>query len=60
MATPARVAQPFTKGLMMLKRCWPALLLGAVLLSGCGQKGPLYLPGDSAEHPISHNESVHG
>ncbi|MET3999122.1 putative small lipoprotein YifL [Marinobacterium sp. MBR-109] len=45
---------------MMLKRCWPALLLGALLLSGCGQKGPLYLPDEAAAHHISHNESVHG
>ena len=48
------------KGLMMLKRCWPAVLLGALLLSGCGQKGPLYLPDDTAAHHISHNESFHG
>ncbi|MBA4503646.1 lipoprotein [Marinobacterium sp. 3-1745] len=32
----------------MLKRCWPALLLGALLLSGCGQKGPLSLPDNTA------------
>ncbi|MBP0047206.1 lipoprotein [Marinobacterium sp. AK62] len=34
----------------MLKRCWPLFLLGALVLSGCGQKGPLYLPDETAEH----------
>jgi predicted small lipoprotein YifL len=27
-----------------MKRCWPILLLGTLLLAGCGQKGPLSLP----------------
>lgn len=27
-----------------MKRCWPILLLGTLLLVGCGQKGPLTLP----------------
>lgn len=26
-----------------------AVLTGAALLAGCGQKGPLYLPDDSAQ-----------
>lgn len=38
-----------------MKRCWPSLLFWAVvallgigaMLSGCGQKGPLYLPDDN-------------
>ena len=29
-------------------RTLAALLLGAGLLAGCGQKGPLYLPDDEA------------
>jgi|GEM_PF-1470552 predicted small lipoprotein YifL len=51
---------------MMLKRCWPALLLGTLLLSGCGQKGPLYLPDETAANrighsdPINHDESLNG
>ncbi|MDI5883647.1 lipoprotein [Cobetia amphilecti] len=28
-------------------RTFAALLLGAGLLAGCGQKGPLYLPADA-------------
>ncbi|MEQ6917972.1 LPS translocon maturation chaperone LptM [Halomonas aquatica] len=32
-----------------MRRLLPATLaLGLVLLAGCGQKGPLYLPGDEA------------
>ncbi|WP_188748720.1 LPS translocon maturation chaperone LptM [Marinobacterium zhoushanense] len=27
-----------------MKRCWPILILGTLLLVGCGQKGPLSLP----------------
>lgn len=34
---------------MMLKRCWPLLLMGVLIISGCGQKGPLYLPDESAQ-----------
>jgi len=30
-----------------MKRCWPILLLGTLLLVGCGQKGPLFLPQSS-------------
>ena len=30
-------------------RTLAALLLGAGLLAGCGQKGPLYLPADASE-----------
>ncbi|KEA65202.1 hypothetical protein ADIMK_0904 [Marinobacterium lacunae] len=29
-----------------MKRCWPILILGTLLLVGCGQKGPLTLPQD--------------
>ncbi|MBS97975.1 MAG: hypothetical protein CMI01_04800 [Oceanospirillaceae bacterium] len=28
----------------MLKLGWPILILSALLVSGCGQKGPLSLP----------------
>ncbi|MBV0933273.1 LPS translocon maturation chaperone LptM [Marinobacterium weihaiense] len=44
----------------MLKRCWAAVLLGVLLLSGCGQKGPLYLPDETAAHHSAPAESVHG
>ncbi|MCS2607914.1 LPS translocon maturation chaperone LptM [Halomonas dongshanensis] len=28
---------------------WLAIVLTALVLVGCGQKGPLYLPSDTAE-----------
>ncbi|KAA0874350.1 LPS translocon maturation chaperone LptM [Nitrincola tapanii] len=28
----------------MIRYIWPLLLLSLVLLAGCGNKGPLYLP----------------
>ncbi|QEQ95458.1 LPS translocon maturation chaperone LptM [Neptunomonas concharum] len=29
---------------MIVKFCWIGIIAGVLLLSGCGQKGPLYLP----------------
>lgn len=34
---------------MMRHTCLCAALLFALLLAGCGQNGPLYLPGDPSE-----------
>uniref|UniRef100_UPI0035B5372B LPS translocon maturation chaperone LptM n=1 Tax=Halomonas koreensis TaxID=245385 RepID=UPI0035B5372B len=31
-----------------MRRLVPLALLALALLAGCGQKGPLYLPGDEA------------
>jgi len=31
-----------------VKHWWIALFVSTLLLGGCGQKGPLYLPGNDA------------
>jgi predicted small lipoprotein YifL len=36
----------------MTLRCTAAVLCGLLLAAGCGQKGPLYLPGDPNEGRI--------
>ncbi|RAU18785.1 MULTISPECIES: LPS translocon maturation chaperone LptM [Nitrincola] len=32
-----------------MKRLWPVLFTGFLLLSACGQKGPLYMPESTPE-----------
>ncbi|RRC97161.1 LPS translocon maturation chaperone LptM [Amphritea balenae] len=32
-----------------MKACWIAIFFSALLISGCGQKGPLYLPSDAPQ-----------
>ncbi len=42
-----------------MKRCvtaWSALLLTALLLIGCGQKGPLYLPDEDTHGSAAEQE----
>jgi len=34
-------------GIIAVKACWIAIFLSALLISGCGQKGNLYLPDDA-------------
>ena len=38
---------------------WLLILTSALILSGCGQKGALYLPGDTSAEAVLQS-SVHG
>ncbi|MBN3562421.1 MULTISPECIES: LPS translocon maturation chaperone LptM [Aliamphritea] len=32
-----------------MKHCWVAVFISCILLAGCGQKGPLYLPDEAPQ-----------
>lgn len=36
-------------GINVVKACWIAIFFSALLISGCGQKGSLYLPDEAPE-----------
>jgi len=36
-------------GIKAVKACWIAIFFSVLLISGCGQKGKLYLPDEAPE-----------
>ena len=40
------------------RRHWLLALVALVALSGCGQKGPLYMPGEDADETDGDEEQV--